>query len=93
MSALICLGAVQECVLVFLLVTAMLGVAVLFVGVAVRLVNFGGPGRVFCRFAGCVVGIDLFRHIWQHAVLPILDEIVAAYTCGNGKEYTVKGTN
>ena len=92
MPALICFSRVEQCVFVFLLVAAMLGVPVNRIRrvAAVCGFNLGGPGSVLGvvvgRVAGSVVGILRRRLVWHDAFAKELVQVVAGYARGDGKE-------
>jgi hypothetical protein len=76
-SAFVCLGAVQQRVLVLLLVAAVFGPAIFIVRVAIARFDFGGPGVVFCGFAADVVRVRLFGFVGEDALSEKLVEVVS----------------
>lgn len=79
MPALVRLGRVEQRVLVFLLVAAVLGAAVqrvCRVAIAVAGFDFGGPGVVFGGFAGGVVWVWGGGFVGEDAFAQEFEEVV-----------------
>lgn len=67
MATLVCFGAMQQCVFVFLLVSAALGMAIIVI--VIVLLNLSGPGIILSRLASSAARVWLGGFVWENAFL------------------------